>query len=178
MTIFRANYCPDCGAKLTTQEVENAIQPYCESCGRVIYQQAIPCTDVAVIDGSQVLLIERTGPPQAGTWALPGGVIGINEAPEEAAARELNEETNISVIPADLSLIGTYHDATSQGWHNVGIYYAVSIDDTSGTPSASADIGGVRFWTLEELYESDQELRPAPDDESHIQEAIEDVHGK
>ena len=46
----------------------------------------------------QVVLIERGGEPYKGSWALPGGFMRINETIEEAAARELREETNLDNV--------------------------------------------------------------------------------
>lgn len=43
----------------------------------------------------QVLLIKRGNHPYRGFWALPGGFLNIDENLDEAAARELKEETSV-----------------------------------------------------------------------------------
>jgi len=46
----------------------------------------------------KVLLIQRKASPFKDSWALPGGFVGMDESLDEAALRELKEETNISDI--------------------------------------------------------------------------------
>ena len=46
----------------------------------------------------KVMLIQRDIPPFEGEWALPGGFIRLDESLEEAALRELREETGIENI--------------------------------------------------------------------------------
>ena len=43
----------------------------------------------------KVLLIKRKDHPYIGQWAIPGGFVGIDESLEDAAYRELKEETNV-----------------------------------------------------------------------------------
>ena len=46
----------------------------------------------------KVLLVRRRQPPYRGAWALPGGIVGSDESVDDAALRELQEETNIGNI--------------------------------------------------------------------------------
>lgn len=47
---------------------------------------------------AEVLLIKRKNHPCIGQWAIPGGFINLDESLEEAAARELEEETGLKGI--------------------------------------------------------------------------------
>lgn len=46
----------------------------------------------------ELLLIKRGGHPCKGRWAIPGGFVDMEESLEEAAARELKEETSLEDI--------------------------------------------------------------------------------
>lgn len=58
----------------------------------------------------QVLLGLRKSAHGNGTWCPPGGHLEFGESNEQAAIREVMEETNISVKPEDVSLQGVTND--------------------------------------------------------------------
>jgi 8-oxo-dGTP diphosphatase len=57
---------------------------------------AVDCVVFGVDEELKVLLIQRAIEPFRGRWALPGGFVQPNEALDEAARRELLEETGLT----------------------------------------------------------------------------------
>ena len=60
----------------------------------------IPCSVVFIKnENNQILVLRRSADDRwmPNVWALPGGKAELNETPEEAAIREVKEETNLDV---------------------------------------------------------------------------------
>jgi 8-oxo-dGTP diphosphatase len=59
----------------------------------------VDCVVFGLDDGDlKVMLIQRKIPPFEGEWALPGGFVRMSESLEDAARRELCEETGIASV--------------------------------------------------------------------------------
>ena len=52
---------------------------------------------VLIRDIDRYLLIKRAADPDKGLWSIPGGIVEIGEKAEDAARREVKEETNLDV---------------------------------------------------------------------------------
>ena len=104
-----------------------------------------------------VLLINRAGPPFHGHWALPGGFVREGEDLEAAAARELSEETRLSLrrMDATLEQLRTYStpDRDPRMW--VVSTAFVALVPGVGGPRAGGDAADARFWTIDELAAPD-----------------------
>jgi 8-oxo-dGTP pyrophosphatase MutT (NUDIX family) len=60
------------------------------------------------VEAAEKLLLLKRGPNESegGTWGVPAGKIEGNETPDEAAVRELFEETGIAIGVMDLQAFG------------------------------------------------------------------------
>ncbi|KPJ96550.1 MAG: NUDIX hydrolase [Gammaproteobacteria bacterium SG8_11] len=54
-----------------------------------------------VLKDKKVLLVKRSQPPSENLWALPGGKVHLGETLQQAAEREILEETGIRIIPGE-----------------------------------------------------------------------------
>ena len=111
------------------------LEQTCSTCGAVVatYRNPFPTVDVVVVRDGQVLLIERKNPPPG--WAIPGGFVDYGESAEQAAARELAEETGLHAL--SLRLLGVYSQpGRDPRFHTLSVIY---VGDAAGTVRAGDD---------------------------------------
>lgn len=78
----------------------------------------------------KILLIRRALEPFQGQWALPGGFVHIDETLEEAARRELREETGLSdVFLEQLYTFGSINRDPRERVVSVAYYALVNLRD-------------------------------------------------
>ncbi|MEU9607917.1 NUDIX domain-containing protein [Streptomyces sp. NPDC048057] len=138
------SHCADCGA------------PYgpvagwprtCPSCGATAYRNPLP---VAVVlqpvhdaDGAGLVVITRTVEPAAGRAALPGGFVDLGETWQEAAVRELREETRIEADAAAVRLADVLSGSTGHL-----LVFALLPPRAAATLPPSVPTGETAGWHL------------------------------
>ena len=111
--------------------------------------------DVVVLAGTEVsrrvLLIQRGNPPFRGNWALPGGFVEEGEQVDEAAPRELAEETGLRL--GELRLLGVYDTPgrDPRGWTVSVVYLARTLSEA--TVAGADDASDARWFAADNLPE-------------------------
>lgn len=108
------------------------------------------CT--AIWHENRILLALRDRTPNEGTWAMPGGMVEVGETLEQAAIREVREET--ALIVSDLAFIRNHEIIMRDVADKVEIHYVLAMfaaKNVSGAAIAGDDAADVRWFALDEL---------------------------
>ena len=97
-------FCSRCGGALQMVSLtgDDVVRPWCEVCACAQYQNPTIMVAVFLYCGAKLFWTQRGIEPAKGGWAVPAGYMECGESLQEAAARELFEETSIKVRPEKL----------------------------------------------------------------------------
>ncbi|HUN40436.1 MAG TPA: NUDIX hydrolase [Acetobacteraceae bacterium] len=109
---------------------------------------------VIVLKDASVLLVRRGKPPNLGSWTLPGGAQEVGETTEQAARRELLEETGVTVGP----LVFAAHVDNIRRDREGRVQFHYTILDfagrwESGEPVAASDVSEAVWAPLSQLQD-------------------------
>lgn len=100
-------YCPICGGKLEEKySYDEGGVPYCSKDDIMFFETPKPCVIVAVVKDDKILLL-RQSYIFKNSKVLVSGYVTCGETIEETAAREVKEETGITV--ESLEYLGSYY---------------------------------------------------------------------
>jgi 8-oxo-dGTP diphosphatase len=116
------------------------------------YPRPSVTADIAVFTAVEgrlaVLLVKRRDHPFIGTWAMPGGFVNVEEEIEQAAARELMEETGVSCEMFQLGAYGGVH--RDPRTRVITVAHIALMPEGSVCPKAGDDAADAALFTLEE----------------------------
>src|SRR5205807_7716975 len=141
-------YCPLCATILVEKPIYHALRSTCPACGVIYFLDPKLVIVVVVQHEGKLLLGRRNIDPGKGLWSFVSGYVDRGEKVEEAAIREVKEETNLGVQLDNL--LGIY---SQNGNPHVVIAYRASVinDDISkmaGQPDAVSELA---FFSREEM---------------------------
>jgi ADP-ribose pyrophosphatase YjhB (NUDIX family) len=128
-----------------------------------------PTARVLLIDGRQrVLLFEMHSDHGQVFWCPPGGALEPGETHEQAAVRELTEETGwpeptVGPVLGDRRHVvgwgGVLYDCQER-WFT-GVVEQLDVSDAGWTDDERIDMQDHRWWSLQELRETGERMVPA-----------------
>jgi 8-oxo-dGTP diphosphatase len=98
----------------------------------------------------KVLLIQRASDPFAGSWALPGGFVEMDESLETAALRELQEETGVELVYVEQ--LYTFGDCgRDPRGRVVSVAYFALVRESAHAARADDDAKQVKWFPIKKL---------------------------
>lgn len=118
-------------------------------------QKPVPAAGTVCFRGEDVLLIRRGTKPLAGNWSIPGGKIEFCESAEDAALRELKEETAITARLVGLVDVvdGIFTSRTTGDVTRHYVLFDYAAVWVSGEPQAGDDAAHAEWISPDRLAE-------------------------
>jgi ADP-ribose pyrophosphatase YjhB (NUDIX family) len=140
-------YCPYCSKVIFKKKEGDLIRDYCPECNTFFYDNPLPVASTIVVKERQILLVKRKYDPRKGEWCLPSGFAETGESIEEAALRELKEESGITGKVIDFVNV----DSSYSPLYGDLIFITFEAEWIGGILEAGDDAEEAGFFSFENL---------------------------
>jgi ADP-ribose pyrophosphatase YjhB (NUDIX family) len=114
--------------------------------------QPVVGVGAVILEEGKIALIKRGNEPARGKWTIPGGLVELAEAPEQAVIRETKEEVGLDVgNPVLMDVVSNVDldDAGKVKYHYIIIEYFVHVK--AGVAAASSDAVELRWVPIDKV---------------------------
>jgi ADP-ribose pyrophosphatase YjhB (NUDIX family) len=130
------------------REIDDRAREVCTACGTVFYDNPLPvAASVLLNENREVLLVKRKNHPHAGMWCLPTGFAELGETIDEAALRELQEETGVEGV---IHRLLTAHSLDDVFYGDL-LFICFEITRTGGEEAPGDDAEELAYFPLLEV---------------------------
>ncbi len=144
-------YCQQCGQPTEERRNDGRLRPICVACGAVTYLDPKLAAAVVIERDGCILLGRRApGSREAGKWSFPAGFVERGERVEDAAVREVREETGISATVREL--LGQVDYGYRRGGRQVAkaVHYYLCEFESGDTADHDHEVDDARWIPLAE----------------------------
>lgn len=140
--LHQFRYCPHCGSPAFAEANEKAKK--CPLCGFVYYFNPAAAVACFIRDAEgRLLLVRRGKEPAQGTLDLPGGFVDRFETAEDAAVREVREETGLLLTGCRyLFSLPNIYPYAGFDVHTEDLFFECRVDSFAGAVPAD-DAAGI-----------------------------------
>ena len=158
---------------MTTETPDPGVPPDYDPAAFPAFAVTVDVVILTMADGRlQVLLVQRGVAPFEGMWAIPGGFKRPTETLDEAAQRELAEETGVDATTL-LTQFGAYGDPGRDPRMNVVTVAYLAVLPAVGTVVAGTDAAAAALVPVSDALDGEREL--AFDHERILRDAVDRV---
>jgi len=140
-------HCLYCGGEIAKKSEDGVLRDFCPCCNSFFYNNPLPVVSSILDSSRQILLVKRDRAPFKGHWCLPTGFAEAGESIEDAALRELQEETGIKGRISRLLDVDSYKSR----FYGDLLFLTFIVEQTGGKLAAGDDSAQAMFYPVNKL---------------------------
>lgn len=96
---MKFDYCPKCGSKLTQKQIgDEGLIPFCGNCSRPWFSFCYTCVICLLVDENENIALIKQSYGDTNRYVCVAGFMKPGESAEDAAKREISEETGLNAV--------------------------------------------------------------------------------